>query len=119
MASFRLLGFFYHASLSHAIFLEVVDKMYYFNNGIISIRGHLMKVIEKGQVTIPAHIREKLNIMPETEADFIVENGRAFIVKSQDKQARKRFRKCRGVATTKMKTDEILALMKRRYVKSL
>lgn len=34
-----------------------------------------MKVIEKGQVTIPAHIREKLNIMPETEVDFILENS--------------------------------------------
>ncbi len=74
-----------------------------------------MKVTKKGQVTIPAHIREQLNIMPETEVDFIVENGRAFIVKNEGKKAGRRFRKYRGVATVKMKTDEILALTRGKY----
>ncbi len=74
-----------------------------------------MKVTKKGQVTIPAYIREQLSIMPETEVDFVVENGRAYIVKNDHKKARKRFRKYRGVATVKMRTDEILALTRGKY----
>jgi len=69
-----------------------------------------MKVTKKGQVTIPAHIRELLGIMPETEVDFIVENGRVYLIKIKNGKKSKRFRKYRGVATVKMKTDEIMKL---------
>jgi len=34
-----------------------------------------MRVTTKGQVTIPRNIREVLGISPETEIDFVEENG--------------------------------------------
>ena len=69
-----------------------------------------MKVTKKGQVTIPAHIRELLGIMPETEVDFVVDNQRVYLIKKVDGKKNKRFRKFRGVATVKMSTEEIMAL---------
>lgn len=69
-----------------------------------------MKVTKKGQVTIPAKIREKLGIMPETEVDFVVEQDKVFLVKKKNGGKSKRFRKFRGIATVKMTTEEIMAL---------
>jgi AbrB family looped-hinge helix DNA binding protein len=40
-----------------------------------------MRVTEKGQVTIPKHIRDKAGIRPGTEVDFRLEDGRIQIVK--------------------------------------
>ncbi len=40
-----------------------------------------MRVTEKGQVTIPKHIRDKAGIRPGTEVDFRLEEGRIQIVK--------------------------------------
>jgi AbrB family looped-hinge helix DNA binding protein len=70
-----------------------------------------MRVTIKGQVTIPQEIREKLNITPAVEIDFIEEKDRIYLVKRkcQAKNTRK-FNKLRGVATVKMTTDEIMAL---------
>ena len=61
-----------------------------------------MRVITKGQVTIPQHVREKLGITPATEIDFIEEKGKNITTR--------KFRKLRGIATIKMTTDEIMAL---------
>ena len=70
-----------------------------------------MRVTVKGQVTIPEHIREKLGIRPQSEVDFIEERGRVYLVKKVNKTPREsRFRRCRGIATVKMTTDEIMAL---------
>ncbi len=70
-----------------------------------------MRVTTKGQVTIPLEIREKLNITPATEVDFVIdENGRVYIEKKENQPASNRFTKLRGVATVKMSTDEIMAL---------
>ncbi len=69
-----------------------------------------MRVTKKGQVTIPNHIRERLGIMPESEVEFIEENGRVYIRKVRKGKRMKRFRNYRGIATVKMKTDEIMAL---------
>jgi len=70
-----------------------------------------MRVTTKGQVTIPQHIREKLNITPATEIDFVEEGNRVFLVKRKGKKAATRkFAKLRGLATVKMTTDQILAL---------
>ena len=70
-----------------------------------------MRVTTKGQVTIPQEIREKLNITPSVEIDFIEEKGRIYLVKrkSQVKNTHK-FSHLRGIATVKMTTDEIMAL---------
>ncbi|MCF8035822.1 MAG: AbrB/MazE/SpoVT family DNA-binding domain-containing protein [Desulfobacteraceae bacterium] len=70
-----------------------------------------MKVTIKGQITIPRSIREKLNITPADEIDFVEENGRVYVVKKTNADAGKsKFRTLRGTATVKMTTDEIMAL---------
>ena len=48
-----------------------------------------MRVTTKGQVTIPLKIREKLNIKPSTEVDFVIgEDGRVYIEKRNDHKRR-------------------------------
>jgi hypothetical protein len=43
--------------------------------------------------------------------DFVVgEDGRVYLVKKAEQQAKGRFAKLRGVAAVKMSTDEIMAL---------
>ena len=70
-----------------------------------------MRATTKGQVTIPLEIRQRLNIMPATEVDFVVaEDGRVYIEKRNDQPISKRFSKLRGIATVKMTTEEIMAL---------
>lgn len=45
-----------------------------------------MRVTEKGQVTIPKEIRDRFNIVPGTEVDFVPSKGGALLIKldSQD-----------------------------------
>ena len=69
-----------------------------------------MRVTTKGQVTIPRNVREVLGITPETEVEFIEENGRFYIVKTDNPKAAGKFKKFRGIATAKMSTDEIMSL---------
>ena len=70
-----------------------------------------MRVTTKGQVTIPKHIRERLGITPNSEVDFVEENGRVYLIKLTASSPRRNpFRRLRGVATVKMSTDEIMAL---------
>ena len=69
-----------------------------------------MRVTTKGQVTIPRNIREVLGITPETEIDFIEENGKFYIVKTDSPKLMGKFKKLRGIATAKMSTDEIMNL---------
>lgn len=70
-----------------------------------------MRVTTKGQVTIPLKIRQKLNIKPASEVQFLVsQDGRVYIEKVNDGSARKRFSQLRGVATVKMSTEEIMTL---------
>ena len=70
-----------------------------------------MRVTTKGQVTIPLKIRQKMNITPASEVDFIVgEDGRVYIVKVDSDPITRRFSKLRGIANVKMSTDEIMAL---------
>ena len=75
-----------------------------------------MRVTSKGQVTIPIEIREKLGIFPNTEVEFRLRGNSAHLVKVPPKSARGRgaaiVEKLKGTATTKMTTDEILALMR-------
>lgn len=69
-----------------------------------------MRVTKKGQVTIPRNVREVLGITPETEIEFIEENGRFYIAKIDSPKTVGKFRKFRGIATADMSTDEIMAL---------
>ena len=70
-----------------------------------------MRVTIKGQVTIPQEIREKFNITPAVEIDFIEEKNRIYLIKrkGQAKNTHK-LNKLRGIATVKMTTDEIMSL---------
>lgn len=69
-----------------------------------------MKVTSKGQVTIPQYVRETLGITPNTDIQFIEENGKFYIIKTENPKSKGKFSKFRGIATAKMSTDEILAL---------
>ena len=69
-----------------------------------------MRVTTKGQVTIPRNIREILGITPETEIDFIEDNGKFYIVKIGEPKIKGNFKNLRGIATVKMSTDEIMNL---------
>ncbi len=70
----------------------------------------IMRVTTKGQVTIPRRISEVLGISPETEIDFIEENGKYFLVKIDTPVTTGKFKKLRGIATAKMSTHEIMRL---------
>jgi len=69
-----------------------------------------MRVTTKGQVTIPINVREILGIMPGTDIDFREGNGRFYIVKISTPKKTRKFSKLRGIATSKMTTDEIMNL---------
>ena len=73
-----------------------------------------MRVTTKGQVTIPRNVREILGIAPETEVEFVEENGKFYIAKAVSRKMTKKFSKLRGIATDKMSTDEIMDLTRER-----
>jgi AbrB family looped-hinge helix DNA binding protein len=71
-----------------------------------------MKITTKGQVTIPAHIREKLGLLPNTEVEFrLAGNG---VMLTKVRRGRRRGQRLiahlRGRGTVRLTTDEILAL---------
>ena len=71
-----------------------------------------MRVTSKGQVTIPQEIRLRLGLQPETEVEFEVVGNTARIRKVQGRAGRGRglVERMRGRATTRLTTDQILAL---------
>ncbi len=71
-----------------------------------------MRITSKGQVTIPIEIREKLGLLPNTEVEFHVAGDAVRIKKAQKTRRRGTLivDHLRGRATTRMSTDEILAL---------
>ncbi len=69
-----------------------------------------MRVTVKGQVTIPRNVRESLGIKPETEIDFIEDNGKFYIIKTDETAITGELKKFRGIATASMSTDEIMHL---------
>ena len=66
-----------------------------------------MKVTTKGQVTIPARIREYLNIAPHASVDFRISRGAVVLVRHEDtdKPGRK-FTALRGVLKGTRTTQE-------------
>ncbi|WP_294041748.1 AbrB/MazE/SpoVT family DNA-binding domain-containing protein [Thiolapillus sp.] len=69
-----------------------------------------MRVTSKGQVTIPRNVREALGITPETEVDFVREDDKFYIVKTDRPTVKGKLRKLRGIASASMSTDEIMGL---------
>ena len=57
-----------------------------------------MKVTTKGQVTIPARIRDYLGIAPHADVDFRITGGAVILQKHEDPpEGRNRFSELRGV----------------------
>ncbi|MBI1775897.1 MAG: AbrB/MazE/SpoVT family DNA-binding domain-containing protein [Proteobacteria bacterium] len=73
-----------------------------------------MRITSKGQVTIPAHIRERAGLRPHTEVDFILDGRSVRIVRARTQKHESRgenvVRRLWGSATVRMSTDEIMAL---------
>lgn len=71
-----------------------------------------MRITSKGQVTIPIAIRQKLGLLAETEVTFEISGDAVRMRKARGSRSRGQgvVRKLRGRATSRMSTDEILAL---------
>lgn len=71
-----------------------------------------MRVTEKGQVTIPKHVRDRFGIGAGSEVEFVVERGRIVVRKIDDGGGRGAgvAARLRGRGDVAMTTDEILAL---------
>lgn len=74
-----------------------------------------MRLTTKGQVTIPLDIRERLGLLPYTEVEFEIDGDAVKIRKAKRGAGRGRdlIGRMRGRATTRLSTDEILALTRR------
>ena len=73
-----------------------------------------MRITSKGQVTIPAEIRERAGLLPETEVEFHFDGKVVTIVKTRSDRRAARGAKLvaamRGKGDVKLSTDEIMAL---------
>jgi AbrB family looped-hinge helix DNA binding protein len=74
-----------------------------------------MQITTKGQVTIPQEIRDKLGLLPHTEVEFELAGDHARIRKAGrtnrlGTRGQKAVAAIRGTATTRMSTEEIMAL---------
>ena len=71
-----------------------------------------MKITSKGQVTIPQDVRERHGLLPGTEVRFVDDGKTVRLVKAKGGQRRGRalIERMRGRASTRLTTDEIMAL---------
>lgn len=71
-----------------------------------------MRVTTKGQVTIPQEIRNRLGLLPYTEVEFDIEGDyvRIHRVEGSKTRGQRIVEAIRGKATTRMTTDEIMAM---------
>jgi AbrB family looped-hinge helix DNA binding protein len=73
-----------------------------------------MRITSKGQVTIPAHIREQAGLLPNTDVDFEFDGQVVRIVPAAPRRGDSRGARVvallRGSGDVAMSTDEIMAL---------
>ncbi|MGD0640640.1 MAG: AbrB/MazE/SpoVT family DNA-binding domain-containing protein [Roseiarcus sp.] len=71
-----------------------------------------MRITSKGQVTIPAEIRERAGLLPHTEVDFEFDGNVVRIFPAPSKSARgaRVIAHLRGRGDVAMSTDAIMAL---------
>lgn len=71
-----------------------------------------MRITAKGQVTIPQAMREKLGLLPNSEVVFELERDAVRIRRAPGaaRRGRELVARMRGATTTKMTTEQILAL---------
>ena len=76
-----------------------------------------MRITSKGQVTIPAHIRERAGLLPNTEVEMEYDGKRVYLQKARkpakDGRGAKMIAALRGRGDIKMTTEQIMALMRR------
>jgi AbrB family looped-hinge helix DNA binding protein len=76
-----------------------------------------MRITSKGQVTIPADIRERAGLLPNTEVEFEYDGKRVVLIKARkvakDTRGARMIAELRGRGDVKMTTDQIMALMRR------
>lgn len=70
-----------------------------------------MRITSKGQVTIPAGLRELFGLLPHSEVE-IVESKEGVLIRKKGKGQRgdKLIRHMAGTSTVKLTTDEIMRL---------
>jgi AbrB family looped-hinge helix DNA binding protein len=77
-----------------------------------------MRITSKGQVTIPAEIRERAGLLPHTEVDFEFDGKVVRIVPAKTRSKGGRGARVvahlRGRGNVAMSTDEIMALTRAR-----
>jgi AbrB family looped-hinge helix DNA binding protein len=73
-----------------------------------------MRLNSKGQVTIPAPLRERHGLHEGDEVDVIEDGGTLRIVRTEGSPTRgqRLVHKMRGRATTTMSTDQLLELLR-------
>lgn len=75
-----------------------------------------VRITSKGQVTIPAEIREKAGLLPHTEVEFDFDGKTVRLRRAAKRRKPTRgeeiVNRIRGKATVKMSTDEIMKLMR-------
>ncbi|MFB6259953.1 MAG: AbrB/MazE/SpoVT family DNA-binding domain-containing protein, partial [Thiohalorhabdaceae bacterium] len=78
--------------------------------------ARVMRITQKGQVTIPAEIREKLGLLPDTEVEFRLEDGRVVMEKASGlpRRGKRVVERLRGRATAELSTEEIMAMTRDR-----
>ena len=71
-----------------------------------------MRITSKGRVTIPAWIRERLGLLENTEVELDVVGDSVRVRKARDRRltGKSIVAHMRGRATSRLTTDEILAL---------
>ncbi|HEY7365022.1 MAG TPA: AbrB/MazE/SpoVT family DNA-binding domain-containing protein [Methylomirabilota bacterium] len=74
-----------------------------------------MRITSKGQVTIPIGIRRKAGLWPQTEVTFSLSRGAVILKKAGAGRERGRrvVEAIRGKATTRLTTDQIMALTRK------
>lgn len=74
-----------------------------------------MRITSKGQVTIPIGIRRQAGLWPQTEVTFSLRRGAVILKKAG--RGRERGRRLvegiRGKATSRLTTDQIMALTRK------
>lgn len=71
-----------------------------------------MKITSKGQVTIPLAIRQRAGLLPETEVEFTLQGAAVVLrkVRGVRRRGARLVQAMRGKGTTRMTTDQIMAL---------
>lgn len=71
-----------------------------------------MRITEKGQVTIPIHVREELGLKPGDEVDFVVDGNEARLTRGAGTPRRPQriIERLIGTGDGNLTTDEIMAL---------